>query len=37
MPKQWYGPAARAERKRRAAQHSYTSRAHDEAEKLGHT
>jgi hypothetical protein len=35
MPKQWYGPTARAERKRHAKVHEYTSRAMDEADRLG--
>jgi hypothetical protein len=36
MPKQWYGPAARAERKRHERQHQYTARAMAEADRLGH-
>jgi ATP-dependent Clp protease ATP-binding subunit ClpA len=35
MAKQWYGPAARAERKRHAKERAYTSAALSEAERLG--
>jgi hypothetical protein len=37
LPKQWYGPAARAERNWRADQQRYTSRALEEAGALGHS
>src|SRR5262245_40323258 len=37
MPRQWYGPTARAERKRHAKEHGYTSAALNEADRLGHS